>query len=56
MDNQKILAGVGCEAKDCKYNYEGCKCCAPSINVTGKQASCTPETACETFVKNQSFF
>ena len=49
MDDRLPLAGVGCDAKDCKYNMEGNMCCAPSIQVVGEQAHSTPETACETF-------
>ena len=50
-----ILAGVGCDAKDCKYNCDGCKCTAPSINVIGEQAHTTPETACQTFEEKSMF-
>jgi len=48
-NDKNLLAGVGCEATDCIYNCEGCKCVAPSINITGKEAHCPPETACGTF-------
>ncbi|MDR1102059.1 MAG: DUF1540 domain-containing protein [Clostridiales bacterium] len=49
--DKDILDGITCEVKECKYNYDCSKCCAPSINVTGFSAKSTKETACDTFVK-----
>ena len=49
MEEKFVLAGVGCDAEDCKYHCEGNKCGAPSINVVGKHAHSTPETHCDTF-------
>lgn len=51
MKQEKILAGIGCDAKDCKYNMEGCMCCAPSIDIVGIKAQTTADTACDTFEK-----
>ncbi|GHV19149.1 hypothetical protein FACS189425_09450 [Clostridia bacterium] len=50
--NENILKGIACEAKECKYNQNGCECCAPAITVTGNNAQSTPDTACETFKIN----
>ena len=41
MDEPKILAGVGCDAKECKYNMSGSLCSAPSIKVVGDDAKTT---------------
>jgi len=50
FDNWNVLSGIYCEAKECKYNQDNCKCVAPSITVTGEAAHSTPETACDTFI------
>jgi hypothetical protein len=47
----QTISGVYCDAKDCKYNVEGAKCCAPSITVIGESAHTTDETACKTFIE-----
>ncbi len=45
---------IGCNAKNCAYNPDGCSCVADHIDVSGRSAECTGETCCDTFKKRSS--
>ena len=49
FEKKAVLAGIRCEAKECKYHTKSDECCAPCIAVSGEQAHCAPDTACATF-------
>lgn len=56
MDNEKntcgcekAIKGITCDARNCAYNAEGCKCHAPEISVGPSYAATSSETVCATF-------
>ena len=54
MDKQiKEVRNIRCDAKNCVYHAEDCRCMAGSISVGTHNACTCGDTVCETFECNE---
>ena len=48
-DVSKHIKGINCDVKSCAYHSGETQCCAGSISVGPRDASCSANTECATF-------
>ena len=48
-DSAKSIKGVVCDVKNCAYHAGENSCCAGTISVGPREASCSANTSCATF-------